>query len=254
MINIITRKRGALKAFLSHSSRDKGTVEAVADELGAANVELDSETFDRGILNVTAIQNALKRSDLYVLFLSNDALASRIVRYEALLAQELFARGIVDRLLVICLDEEAFASAEAQWKAFNFVRRPPGAKSIERLIQHNLIAIRAKQKRSNQPFVVRTTQLHDAKENLIDPQASKLGALYIAGDTGSGRHTFSRHLFRDVYPAVISVFPEITIERLDGYEEIYRKLNERLSPLATLSAWRARVAGFALADENGKAD
>jgi Flp pilus assembly protein TadD len=243
-----------MKAFLSYSSRDKGTVEAVADELGAANVELDSQTFDRGILNVTAIQNALKRADLYVLFLTKDALESRIVRYEALLAQELFAQGIVERFLVVCLDEEAFASAEQQWKAFNFVRRALGVQSIVRLIQHDLIAIRAKQKGGKHPFVGRTTELHDAKEQLIDPQSSKMRGLYISGYTGIGRHTFARHLFRDVYPAVLSVFPEITIERLDGYEEIYRKLSERLSPFATLSAWRARVAGFAAADENGKVD
>jgi hypothetical protein len=50
------------------------------------------------------------------------------------------------------------------------------------------------------------------------------------------------------------VFPEITIERLDGYDEIYRKLSDRLNPLATLSAWRARITGFAHADENGRAD
>jgi hypothetical protein len=78
-----------MKAFLSHSSRDKATVEAVAAELGAANVELDAETFDRGIVNVAAIQEALKRSTLYVLFLSRDAVASGVVRYEALLAQGL---------------------------------------------------------------------------------------------------------------------------------------------------------------------
>ena len=243
-----------MKAFLSHSSRDKGIVEQVAGELGAANVELDSETFDRGILNVTAIQNALKRCDLYVLFLTKAALESGIVRYEVLLAQELFARGVVERFLVICLDQEAFKSAEEQWKAFNFVRRAPGPQSMARLIQHELIAIRAKQKGNNRPFVGRTAELHDAKEKLIDPQSSKMRALYISGYSGIGRHTFARHLFRDVYPAVVSVVPEIMIERLDGYEELYRKLSERISPVSTLSAWRARLTGFSVAGENGKAD
>jgi tetratricopeptide (TPR) repeat protein len=217
-------------------------------------VGLDSETFDRGIINVAAIQEALKRSSLYVLFLTKDALASGAVRYEAILAQELFARGVIDRFLVICLDEQAFASADEQWKAFNFVRRAPGVPSIARLIQHNLLANRAKEKGTSQPFVGRTTPLHDTKEKLIDPSASKIRALYVSGFTGIGRHTFSRHLFRDVYPGVLSVFPEITIERLDGYDEIYRKLSDRLSPLATLSAWRARITGFAHADESGKAD
>jgi hypothetical protein len=84
-----------MKAFLSHSSKDKATVDQVADQLGLANVELDSETFDRGLLNVTAIQDALRRSTLFVLFLSNSAIASGVVRYEAMLAQELYAQGVI---------------------------------------------------------------------------------------------------------------------------------------------------------------
>lgn len=46
-----------MKAFLSHSSRDKGVVTEVWNELGPANAELDSETFDHGLVNVTAIQD-----------------------------------------------------------------------------------------------------------------------------------------------------------------------------------------------------
>lgn len=248
----VTQKGLSVRAFLSHSSKDKGIVRAVADELGAANVELDSETFDRGILNVAAIQDALRRCDLYVLFLDNASLTSGIVRYEALLAQELFARGVIGRFLVICLDDDSFASAEEQWKMFNFVRKSGGASAIARLIQHNLLEIRAKNKGTNQPFVGRTAQLEEAKEALIDPANAKLRAMYISGYAGIGRHTFARRLFSDVYPEVISVFPEIRIERLDGYDELYRKLSEKLSPIATLSAWRARLAGFAAADEAGK--
>ena len=37
-----------MKAFLSHSSRDKGIVSEVFEQLGAANAELDAQTFDRG--------------------------------------------------------------------------------------------------------------------------------------------------------------------------------------------------------------
>jgi hypothetical protein len=84
----------AMKAFLSHSSRDKPLVEEVAEHLGTAQVELDSSTFDNGLLNVTAIQGALKRSSIFVLFLTRDALDSSYVRFEALLAQELQAKGI----------------------------------------------------------------------------------------------------------------------------------------------------------------
>jgi hypothetical protein len=64
------------KAFLSHSSRDAAIVHQVADIIGGGDVELDAETFDRGLLNVTAVQRALRRASLFLLFLSEDSLRS----------------------------------------------------------------------------------------------------------------------------------------------------------------------------------
>jgi hypothetical protein len=241
-----------MKAFLSHSSRDKSIVEQVTAQLGAANVELDSETFDRGLLSVTAIQEALRRSSLFVLFLSKDALESGIVRYEALLAQELFARGVIDRFLVVCLDESSFSSADENWKSFNFVRKAASPQSIARLIQHHLILFQSKISGITQPFVGRLKELSDIKERLIEPALSHLRGIYVSGFSGIGRRTFVRRLFSDVYPSVISIFPEITIDELDGLEEIYRKLSEKLAPVSTLSAYRTRILAFATESEVGK--
>jgi tetratricopeptide (TPR) repeat protein len=242
-----------MKAFLSHSSKDKAIVGQVADQLGLANVELDSETFDRGILNVTAIQDGLHNSSLFVLFLSKSALESGVVRYEAMLAQDLVARSLIERFLVVCLDADAFASAEANWKTFNFVRKAVSPQSIARLIQHNLILLRSRALGADQPFVGRTKELHSIKEKLIDPLFSRMRGIYVSGYTGIGRRTFAQRLFRDLYPSVISVFPEIVVEKLDGYEEIYRKTIEQVTSITTLSAWRTRVVAFAAENDNGKA-
>jgi hypothetical protein len=242
-----------MKAFLSHSSRDKGVVGQVFDLLGEANAELDSATFDQGVLNVVAIQESLKRCSLFVLFLSHAALASNVVHYEALQAQDLVARGLIDRFLVVCLDEEAFASAEAQWKGFNFVRRAVAPQSIARQVQSLLAISRAKTKSDAQPFVGRSVELHNAKEQLSAP-GRDAGALYISGNSGIGRRTFARRLFKDTYPAVNQVFPELQLESIDGSFEIYRKLNELITPLAPLSAYRARIMGFTIAKENERTE
>ena len=147
-----------MKAFLSHSSRDKATVTQIAEQLGLANVELDADTFDRGLLNVVAIQTALQKTSLFVLFLSSDALKSGYVRYETMLGQELLAHGVIERFLVVCLDSEAFASADEQWKAFNFVRKAVSPQSIARLIQHNLILLGSIASGTKQPFVGRAKE------------------------------------------------------------------------------------------------
>jgi hypothetical protein len=242
-----------MKAFLSHSSKDKPTVHEVADQLGLANVELDSDTFDRGVLNVAAIQEALHKASLFVLFLSKAALDSAVVRYEALLAQDLFSRGLIGRFLVICLDADAFASAEANWKRFNFVRKADSSGTIARLIQHNLLLLRSQTLGITQPFVGRAKELHLMKEKLSDPLLTRMRGMYVSGYAGIGRRTFAQRLFRDVYPSVISVFPEVVVEKLDGYEELYRKIVEKVTPISTISGWRTRVLAFAAENDNGKA-
>jgi hypothetical protein len=219
-----------MKAFLSHSSRDKGLVEGVAELLGGANVELDSTTFDQGVFNVSAIQQALKRSVLFVLFLSESALGSSAVLFEALSAQEMQARGVIDKILIICLDNESFAKAPEEWKVHNFVRKAVAPQSIARLILSNLIVTRSKAAATSQPFVGRQSEIHDAKEKLIDPKRGVVRAIYVSGNPGIGRRTFARKLYGDVYPSVNPVFAEIYIDKLDGYEEIYRKLLDVACP------------------------
>jgi hypothetical protein len=95
-----------MRAFLSHSSKDKGFVDGVADLLKPGSFELDAITFDAGLLNAATIADALKRSDLFCLFLSRDSLQSSYVAFETLLGTEFFARGQVNRFLAICLDED----------------------------------------------------------------------------------------------------------------------------------------------------
>lgn len=96
-----------MRAFLSHSSKDKGFVEAVAKLLRPGTFELDSETFDAGLVNSDAIISALRRSDLFCLFLSEASVTSSYVNFETLLSVELIAGGGIRRFLAICLDEKA---------------------------------------------------------------------------------------------------------------------------------------------------
>ena len=59
-----------MRAFLSHSSKDKAFVDGVADLLRPGSYELNSVTFDAGLVNATAITDALKRCSIFCLFLS----------------------------------------------------------------------------------------------------------------------------------------------------------------------------------------
>jgi hypothetical protein len=51
-----------MKAFLSHSSLDKGYVRQVYEKLGQGLAEYDERTFDLGALNVAAMGRATDMS------------------------------------------------------------------------------------------------------------------------------------------------------------------------------------------------
>ena len=90
-----------MRAFLSHSSSDKGFVEAVSDLLRPGTFELDNKTFDAGLINSKAIIAALARSDLFCLFVSKNSVRSTYVDFETLLGVEFFARGGIRKFLAI---------------------------------------------------------------------------------------------------------------------------------------------------------
>ena len=242
-----------MTAFLSHSSRDKAIVEEVANILGLDKVQLDSQTFDSGLLNTQAIRDSLKRSSVFVLFLTKDAIDSSFVSFEALLAHEFMARGLLDRFLVVCLDSDAFASAEEHWKDYSFVRHLNSSQSIARYIQHSLIAYHATLDSTTQPYVERSRELRDINQLLIQPGKKLPLGLFVSGNDGIGRRTFVKHFYSARYPAINSVFADVQIDALDGYDEIFRKLCAELTPRWPVSSFRARIAGFAMASDHEKA-
>src|SRR5262245_58487529 len=72
-----------MKAFLSHSSKDKGLVDTVAKQLGRQFCLYDRLAFSTGEEFKAAIQRCLDQAALFVLFASKDSLISTWVKFEA---------------------------------------------------------------------------------------------------------------------------------------------------------------------------
>ena len=94
-----------LKAFLSHSSKQKGYVEVVAKGLGKSNIIFDKWTFEEGNKTIDEIFQGLSETDLFVLFISNEALESEWVKMEIGKAYEMLKGGNIKRLYPIIIDE-----------------------------------------------------------------------------------------------------------------------------------------------------
>jgi tetratricopeptide (TPR) repeat protein len=224
-----------MKAFLSHSSKDKLIVEKVADAIGLANVIIDSRSFDFGVDNNALILDQIERCDLFVLFLSKHSLLSKYVSLETSVAEKLLRAGNLEKFLTICLDDTSFQDARPLIKRFNAVRKISSPNAIARRICAELIALDTQVNRSTNVFVGRGKEIAEIEEQLIDPAKSGSPALFISGITGIGRRSFAQQVFRRVFPQVNQLFPTVVVESNDGFEETYRKLVSVNTPFAALA-------------------
>jgi hypothetical protein len=191
-----------MKAFLSHSSKDKGFVETVSGILRPGTFELDSLTFDKGLLNSQSIIESLKRCDLFCLFLSSNSVVAPYVDFETLLGIEFLASGKVGRFLAICLDEDAFAKASANVRFFNIVRKGLEPQNAARLIQGHLISAAEKTAAYTHPFIGREDELVELERQISDHKRPPSKALYISGNFGAGRRTIAQKFYEHQFPSV----------------------------------------------------
>ena len=242
-----------MRVFLSHSSKDKGFVEQVAGLLKPGTFELDSTTFDAGLLNSEVITEALKRSDLFCLFLSANSVQSSYVTFETLLGMEFFARGQIKRFLTICIDEDSFQKASENVKLFSIVRRSPSVEAAAWLIRGALVSAASDDTQLSHPFIGRENSLKELEGQVIDPARPAQKALYVSGNFGTGRRSVVRKFFQNQYPQVGCAFPSVTVEEFDGVDEIYRKTIAAVRPTMTARELLTRLAAFGSANANEKA-
>lgn len=241
-----------MKVFISHSSKDKGFVESVTDLLRPGTFELDSQTFDAGLINSEAIIKSLQRCDLFCLFLSKNSINSSYVDFETLLGIEFIASGKISRFLAICLDDGAFEKATTNVKFFNVVRKSLEVESTARLIQGNMVSATTLSTIQAHPFIGREDELVELEKQLTDHRRPPSKALFISGNFGAGRRTIARKFYENQYPRVGRFFPIINIELFSGLDELYRKIIAALRPTMSAKELLARIHGYDVAPVDKK--
>ena len=93
------------KAFFSHSSKDKLLINAVANLLPQARLEIDSLSFEHGKSSASEIIKSISRSQLFILFASKEVMESDWVASEIEFAQQLYFKKQIKGILVFILDD-----------------------------------------------------------------------------------------------------------------------------------------------------
>lgn len=92
------------KVFLSHSSKDKGYVQYIADQFGKDKCVYDSMCFEAGMKVLDEIFREMGKTGIFVVFLSEHSLESEWVQRELAIAGEKYDNSQLSQILPIIID------------------------------------------------------------------------------------------------------------------------------------------------------
>ena len=192
------------KAFLSHSSAQKKFVRKVADILGPSRCVFDEYCFETGEKILDEILRTLSGSNLFVLFLSNEALDSPWVQREILEADSLFRSNKIKQIFPILIDcsiDPVSDSRIPDWMKeylLKYVASPSIAlnKITNRLRQLDMETNPIYRAKRNL-FVGRHQEKEDLENTLNMNIDSYYKCIFVSGVEGIGRRTFLERSLKD---------------------------------------------------------
>ena len=240
-----------MRAFLSHSSKDKWFVGKVAEELGPLQTELDEKTFDY-TFNVQAIRAALRRSDIFVYFLSRESLESTFVKEEHRATLEARGRGSIHDILIFTLDGETHKQLPSWMQEINVVKVGKSAKSCARIIQGRLLELAALEDPGIGLYIGREEDERQIRRALSQPPSKTPVFLHVVGHYGVGRRTFISNSVKKLFPRVYQTTLHVTLGQYEGCEDLYRQLYG-LSKVSSFETTISDFFSFTLLDNQSKA-
>ncbi len=214
------------RVFLSHSSADKEwyvnfVYNKLVKALGEDNVVIDNVTFQEGRRTIEEIYYQLGTTDLFVIFLSDKALASQWVQDELTKVEEILEAKKRYQICPIIIDSKVRYDDKRipEWmkKEYNIQRIGSQTKAAN-VIRQRMIEIayekHPKLKERNQIFVGRNEFLKEFEQRMDDFDIGTPVAIVASGLEGVGRKTFlQKSLFKsnvvkDTYPFSYIVLKE----------------------------------------------
>lgn len=224
-----------IKAFLSHSSKDKKEyVRNVANWLGKDNIVYDEFTFEEGEKPLDEIVKGLDRSNLFVIFLSENALSSSWVQREIVEAKARLEGEELKKVFPIIIDDRLTYEDKRipDWLRDNYNLKPikraqVAAKRIHNRLRELSWAKHPLLKKRNTIFVGRNDHQENFEERIHDFDKVKPSTIIVSGFSGVGRRTFlHRALYKTNITECSNKPSSILLDRNVSIEDFILKIND----------------------------
>lgn len=220
-----------MKAFLSHSSKDKEFVTKVAKELGRQFCVFDSFSFTTGKEFKRSIEEGLGESSVFVLFASQASLNKSLwVEFETDEAWMQRLQKNISSSLVYIIDSAVSIPDIPEWLQRGLIRRETVPKVIARDIRHHLDdLLRARQ---SPYFIGRMNEIAEIERCMTPTDGTPPPhSLILHGLPGVGRRT----LIKKVSPGLLNLhkFLPLRIGEGDTINDICAIVADHMEPYST---------------------
>ncbi|KUL39170.1 toll/interleukin-1 receptor domain-containing protein [Streptomyces regalis] len=216
-----------IKAFFSYSTKDADFVREVASKVGRAFARIDYRSFAAGGDILGSIDDALKESAAFVLFLSKAALESPWVAHEIREARFQTAMGRIKNTLVVRLDQRISPEDLPDWlnrsKHITATAARPAAREIGGLID-DLV------RQGQSPrFVGRATEIAALQDAYSAPgPGAEAQIACVTGLAGIGRKSALTKMVRESLDLERLVVTDV--EPGDTIQALAMKLSAQVDP------------------------
>lgn len=224
-----------MRAFLSHSSKDKKHyVERVAEWLGKDNIHYDAWTFEEGEQPLDEILRGLDKADIFVIFLSSDALSSEWVIREIVEAEVRLEASLIEKVFPIIIEDGLTYEDERipDWLRDNYnvkpIKRPyVAARRIHNKLRELSWSRHPELKKRQEIFVGRNDKQEEFEIRIHDFDKIKPTVIVASGLPGVGRRTFlKRALNKTNISRSSNSSSAIVLDRNVSIEDFIFKLND----------------------------
>lgn len=188
------------KAFLSHSSTQKPLIESIYRRLGKDNCVIDKYNFEPGTPTLNSIIEGIEKTDLFVIFLSDDALNSEWVKYEIEYAKNLKNLELSNRILIFLVDLTIYHDDKRipDWlqKKYNLKHITDPIllyKKIDSKLRDISIENHPYVKKKEEIFIGRNLLMEEFEQKYYNLENIKPTAIIASGFEEVGRRKFVRH-------------------------------------------------------------
>lgn len=226
-----------MKAFLSHSSKQKDYVEQVASILGKDKVNYDSWSFDAGGKTLDEIYTGIENSGVFVFFISTDSLSSEWVKKELIEAENFIKSNSYKKFIPILIDSSITHKSPLipEWmkESYNIKLINKPQKAAKFIKEKILSAIADKIPTNNeekQLFIGRNEEKAFFEKELYPADGERPFSLLVSGLPNIGKKKFIKKVLTDTHIIEKYYYPiQISLDRRKSIEDFILQLFDQYS-------------------------